>query len=86
MNSGRQNGDEDESQPERPAQSLMHVTSDQIRGMFTFSIETGCEVGLREERRQVEIGLEADVDGERRDQPLDPRRAAGSGCGSGSGR
>ena len=34
---------EDESQPE-PAHphSLMQVTSDQIRGMFTFSIETGC--------------------------------------------
>ena len=31
----------DDRQPERPAQSFTHVTSDQIRGTFTFSIETG---------------------------------------------
>ncbi len=28
-------------QPERPAQSFTHVTRDQIRGTFTFSIEIG---------------------------------------------
>ena len=28
-------------QPERPAQSFTHVTRDQIRGTFTFSIDTG---------------------------------------------
>ena len=33
---------DDQSQPGWPAQSFTHVTSDQIRGTFTFSIETGC--------------------------------------------
>ncbi len=36
----RENGNYD-GQPERPAQSFTHVTRDQIRGTFTFSIETG---------------------------------------------
>ncbi len=36
----RENGNYDR-QPERPAQSFTHVTRDQIRGTFTFSIETG---------------------------------------------
>src|SRR5262249_29253426 len=33
---------DDQNQPERPDQSFTHVTSDQILGTFTFSIEIGC--------------------------------------------
>ena len=43
------------------------------------------EFGLREERGQVEIRLEADVHGERRDRALDRGQRAGSRCGNGSG-
>ena len=75
--------DEDESQPgPAHAQSLMQVTSDQIRGTFTFSIDTGLSSACARNAGQIEIRLEADVDRERRDQPLDPRPAADSRCGS----
>ena len=55
----------------------MQVTSDQMRGMFTFSIDTGVRLCLREESRQVEVRLEADVDREGRDEALGPRDAGG---------
>ena len=48
-----------------PNDYLMQVTSDQIFGTFTFSIDIGLQVRLREEPGQVEIRLEADVNGER---------------------
>jgi hypothetical protein len=52
---------------------LTQVTSDQIFGQFTFSIDTGLQLRLREERGQIEIRLEADVNGGRRDEALDAR-------------
>ncbi len=68
------------------AYSLTQVTSDQILGMFTFSIETGSSSACARNAGQVEIGLEADVHGERRDGALDRGQQRDWGCGNGSGR
>ncbi len=59
---------------DRPAsQSFTHVTSDQIAGVHLFDRDR-LQLRLGEERRQVEIRLEADVNRQRRDRPLDPRQ------------
>ena len=51
----------------------MVVTSDQSFGDVHLLDRLRLEVGLREKRGQVEVGLEADVNRERRDQALDAR-------------
>ncbi len=53
--------------------SLTVVTSDQIFGKFTFSIDFGWRSACARNAGQIEIRLEADVNGERRDRALDAR-------------
>ena len=74
---------EHESQPEPAQPSFLDASDERPDPRDVHLLDRDrLQLGLGEKRRQVEIGLEADVDGERRDRPLDRRQQRGSGCGS----